>query len=375
MRVFIATFPWFLSARNTDWLLCREISKLNVQFADIITCLPCSEVTCIEPNCRYLLHKAVGRLGRLRQQVWPSLFAQFEQPRVDRHEMERFAPDVVFAHGCYPRNTGSTPVLWETGFLLPDDPLVRQRSPESYRHEINLARRVARQAGIVALSNRNAMRLMAQAMPEIAHKLRAIPFYRPYMRPLNEEQVRAKHQEPGPVRILLVGLQARRKGAPVLVDAVSLVHRQRPGAVRLDIVSDFSDGRFPIAPDLPVYTPGAMGRAQTQLMFQRAHIYAMPSALESYGIAFIEAMAQGCVVLAPDRMPQREIIDEGRAGIPIDTTSPEAIAAALIRLVDDPALRIDLGLSALRRYRAEYHFDKVGELYRRALYEAAGMAR
>lgn len=97
----------------------------------------------------------------------------------------------------------------------------------------------------------------------------------------------------------------------------------------------------------------------------------MPSVIEGYGISYVEAMAAGCAVIAPDRMPQREILDMGEAGILVDCRDSSAIARHLIDLAENPRRRLDLALNALSRYRAQYHFDHVGRLYHDAFRDAA----
>lgn len=108
---------------------------------------------------------------------------------------------------------------------------------------------------------------------------------------------------------------------------------------------------------------------------RQAHVYAMPSVIEGYGISYVEAMAAGCAVIAPDRMPQREILAMGQAGILVDCRDSQAIARHLIDLADHPQRRLELALAGLARYRTQYHFDHVGKLYHDAFSQAAAMRR
>ena len=47
-------------------------------------------------------------------------------------------------------------------------------------------------------------------------------------------------------------------------------------------------------------------RADVLKLMRESHVLIMPSAFESYGFVYIEAMSQGCIPLALDRPVQRE---------------------------------------------------------------------
>ena len=52
---------------------------------------------------------------------------------------------------------------------------------------------------------------------------------------------------------------------------------------------------------------------------------------EEFGIAILEAMAAGLVVVAPDGGGPATYVDDGVTGVLADTSSPEALAAAVAR--------------------------------------------
>src|SRR5262249_57554726 len=69
-----------------------------------------------------------------------------------------------------------------------------------------------------------------------------------------------------------------------------------------------------------------------------ATIYVMPSRGEGFGFVFLEAMAQGTPAIGGNVDATPEVIVDGVTGYLIDPTSPDAIAAAVARLLDDPPL-------------------------------------
>lgn len=101
---------------------------------------------------------------------------------------------------------------------------------------------------------------------------------------------------------------------------------------------------------------------------RESDVLVMPSLFESFGLVFLEAMAQGTIPIAPDWEVQREIVDYGRAGI-ITSGNAEEIALKLEQLFDDADLRIRLATSAklrfLRRFSAPIVADKYASVFKR----------
>ena len=71
----------------------------------------------------------------------------------------------------------------------------------------------------------------------------------------------------------------------------------------------------------------------------------------------LEAMGHGCVVLASDTQPHREIISHGQTGLLADAADPEAIIRQALPVLDDPAAHRPLGQAAAELVRARYARD------------------
>ena len=79
---------------------------------------------------------------------------------------------------------------------------------------------------------------------------------------------------------------------------------------------------------------------------------------EGFGIVFVEAAAAGVAQLAGDSGGAAEAVTDGQTGIVVrHPQDPEAVAIALARLLDDPALRCRLGAAARRRAVTDFSYD------------------
>jgi glycosyltransferase involved in cell wall biosynthesis len=103
---------------------------------------------------------------------------------------------------------------------------------------------------------------------------------------------------------------------------------------------------------------GAPGRAvrlgappdeELAALMAGADAFCLPSLYEGFGLTALEAMACGAPVIVSDRGALPEVVDGG--GIVVDP-SPDAIAAALARLLSDDRLASSLRGRAVERARA-----------------------
>jgi glycosyltransferase involved in cell wall biosynthesis len=78
-------------------------------------------------------------------------------------------------------------------------------------------------------------------------------------------------------------------------------------------------------------------------------LFVLASRNEGMGRALVEAMACALPVIGTDVGGVAEVLEEGRAGLLIPPGDPEAVAAAIGRLADDPAERQRLGGRARAR--------------------------
>lgn len=148
----------------------------------------------------------------------------------------------------------------------------------------------------------------------------------------------------GPV-VLYVGRLSHEKNLDLLGRAFAAVRTQRPHASLLLV----GDGPAAATLDGPgVVRAGYLHGDELARAFASADLFAMPSETETFGNVVVEAQAAGLPVVVARGGAAREQIVPGQTGLVVDGAGPAEMAAALLRLIDDPAWRADLGQRAHR---------------------------
>jgi glycosyltransferase involved in cell wall biosynthesis len=99
-----------------------------------------------------------------------------------------------------------------------------------------------------------------------------------------------------------------------------------------------------------VVMTGYVSEGDLPALYTGALCFAYPSYYEGFGLPPLEAMRCGTPVLTGDRTSLPEVV--GDAGLLADPFDTGALARALARLIEDPALRADLGARGLSRAAA-----------------------
>lgn len=87
-------------------------------------------------------------------------------------------------------------------------------------------------------------------------------------------------------------------------------------------------------------------RAGLAVLYAGADLLVWPAINEAFGMIFLEAASQGCPALAGAAGGVPGVVEAGRGGLLVPPGDAPAFAAALERLVADPALRRRLGTGA-----------------------------
>jgi sugar transferase (PEP-CTERM/EpsH1 system associated) len=103
-------------------------------------------------------------------------------------------------------------------------------------------------------------------------------------------------------------------------------------------------------------------------------VFVLPSKAEGISNTILEAMASGLPVVATRVGGNPELVTEGESGLLVPAGSPEALAQAVRRYLDEPGLAQRQGQAARRRIEREFSLDAMVSRYL-AVYDAVLAAR
>ena len=345
VRVFNDSVRWFIRPHNTDWRYARDVIPQLSRFESEIEIYSQKSwgIVAAENHC-YLSRNVRRRMG-LEVQDNDSSY-------LDSTELRLANCDVVFSHRGFPRNAAPHPVVWQSSVLHPE--MTAYYYPQSnIQQEIDRKGPLFLRSTIIHVSTEAEVRRLNKTFPESAGRFFCTPFFLPSMAAANPE-ILAKHGERGEIRILFVGDQAKRKGLDVLFEA----YRSLPGAVRsrakLLVVSRLTDGQMTVPQEPGIEIHRGLPHSDVIKAMRAAHILAVPSRFESYGLVYLEAMSQGTVPIAPDWEVQREILDGGAAGSLVEPGSARALRLSLEHLIEHHDDRARLAESSYGRFTSTY---------------------
>lgn len=156
------------------------------------------------------------------------------------------------------------------------------------------------------------------------------------------------------VRVLVAGIFFLHRRYEDLVQAVKLLADQGYDAT-LSIVGNYTTSHEyreyhkrlrKLVEDLGIETRvtfyGEVSEEDLRQSYHTHDIYVSPNHLQSWGLAVFEAMASGLPVVVSRTAGASEILQNGENALIVDPKSPEQIASAVKRLIDDPQLYVKM---------------------------------
>jgi glycosyltransferase involved in cell wall biosynthesis len=364
LKVFIDTPSFFIRPNNTDWRYMRRLGRL-AEFVPVSVIYPRDWAGSLLASAQYATNAVMWRLMRSKSR--PLAVGDY-QHKLSVGELRASGADVVLSHGPFPVNTEPVPSIWQHCVL---DPQMLEAAGKT-RRDIE-AEYLAQQpcfaaAAAVQVATKREAKRHAVRFPALADRFMAVPFFKPDLKAIPAGDVAGKHRKDGPIDILFVGREARRKGLDILVSAIGSLPAAEKCRLHLHVVSQMSDGKICFPQDLNITRYEGLPFEKVLQLMALCQIFAMPSRFESFGLTFVEAMSQGCAVIGPAWECQKEILADGNAGINAGKDA-ESVAAAITELLD-PSYRLKLAEAAHQRFHEVYCGDVVARAYLR-LFETA----
>jgi glycosyltransferase involved in cell wall biosynthesis len=169
------------------------------------------------------------------------------------------------------------------------------------------------------------------------------------------------HEEPPPCRdadlhLLCIARLEEKKGLDTLIAACAIIRRSIPFHLRLYGEGPLREvlraqiARLELSNQITLH--GAITQEEVARQMKACHIFVMPCRQDWTGdmdgipTVFMEAMASGRPVISCPISGIPELVRDGETGLLVSPDDPTALAAAVIKLANDDALRSQLGRQA-----------------------------
>ncbi len=148
----------------------------------------------------------------------------------------------------------------------------------------------------------------------------------------------------GPVSILFVGGDLRRKGGHLLVEAARRLAADPPSReFHIDIVTRDDVDEVPF---VSVHHGLSPNTPELIELYRRSHVFCLPTLGDCLPMVLSEAGAAGMALVSTDVGAIHEIVRDGETGVLVPLDDVEALTSALRTLIDDPARRVELARAA-----------------------------
>ena len=176
-------------------------------------------------------------------------------------------------------------------------------------------------------------------------------------------------------RILFVGRLVEKKGANVLLRAISLLPEEIRSGIRVDIVGDGAEKPVLIEQaqksgiDMLVNFVGTVPNKELPSFLQKADVFVGPSIVDStgdtegQGVVFLEAMACGLPVIASNVGGIAEVIENGVNGILVPPGDAEKLSLALNELLFDEEEQSRITGNGIEVIKTQFTWDLASERF------------
>ncbi|HUW23175.1 MAG TPA: glycosyltransferase [bacterium] len=191
----------------------------------------------------------------------------------------------------------------------------------------------------------------------------------------NPQKFRRRYDIGNAPVVLFVGRKEKGKGIDTLVDSMNIVWRKIPQA---KLILAGTRTSYSKAIEKKVFSLDARKRkniipidnfqdSEKSDLFASCDIFAMPSRVESFGIAYLEAWASGKPVIGCRIGAVASLIEQGKDGILVEYDNEQELASAILRLLTYEGLRRKLGENGRKKACGKYTWDIITKRFRENL--------
>jgi phosphatidyl-myo-inositol dimannoside synthase len=183
-------------------------------------------------------------------------------------------------------------------------------------------------------------------------------------------------------KILTVSRLVPRKGHTSVLKALPLVLQEYP-QLSYQIVGAGSERKrleeltqeLGLTKHVEFY--GELSEARKDELLRNCDLFVLASRetatdFEGFGIAVLEAMEHGKPVVVTRAGGVPEIVDDGRTGFVVEPDTPEALARAILGLLQSPSRAAEMGREARRVVQSKYDWNVIAKWYVQAMTSSLG---
>jgi len=175
-----------------------------------------------------------------------------------------------------------------------------------------------------------------------------------------------------PLRILAVGRISVQKNYPLMLEIAAHLKKEYGLQFTLTIVGE-GDDRVEMEARVctlgiehEVHFKGDVRGESLQKIYEESDLFLHTAFVEGFGTVFIEAMAKGLPIVAPNVVGIKDVVIHERNGLLCPSTAEE-MSKAVVRIANDPALYVrfsETNLADVDRYNWDTIADRVVALYK-----------
>lgn len=170
-----------------------------------------------------------------------------------------------------------------------------------------------------------------------------------------------------PLRFLLLASVEPRKGQDIFVEALTMLPRELQEAARFQMAGrnlavEFSLQVNAVASTVKnVTVRGELSHTEAMELMSGADVVVSASRDEAMPtVTILEAMCLGKAIIATDVGGADEVLVESQNALLVRPEAPDALASAIRRFIEDPALVFELGANARETYEKDFTMDRFG---------------
>lgn len=356
IKIYMNHLSWNVG-KSTDVGFRETFKILEKEYSDIEFYYPQNKFYSLLPNIKRIIEGLYRRIFR-KQKRYDYILKVMRIYNFNEYKRKSF--DIIYSQGIFPKGI-KTPILFDS-FLIPPEETeysFDNHSIKLFKDNLNKLKMISQHKVIINLRSDYSINLAKKIYPEAKAEFVNIPFILPDLKALSDKEIIDKHKKDKIIKLQFTGAQARRKGLPVLIDALSLLYKDGYTNWQLNVISSFDDGNFEIPKYLPINILGQLTHEEVINISKSCHFYTMISYSESFGISYIEALANGSIPLVRNFEPQREIVNYGEFGFLAKPESKDIYMNLKKMLQMTAEQRIRMAISCKNYFQKKYSYEIV----------------